>query len=441
MKVTKQLADFIVNTKLEDIPPPIIQRARELFLDFIGGSLPGTRTTTGKITVDYIREIGAKPESTVIGSGLKTTAQYAAFVNATLAHIPEFEAIGLNYSLNPTSTIAVCLAMAEKLGVGGREALEGLILGHEVQGRIAAGSVASWGKRFDVFKFFHLGCAAAAAKMLKLDSDGARTAISLAVSQAAGLNVQSGTTAHYLDFRVSCRSGIESAILAQKGITAQKDIIEMPRGFCDALVGRGDYDLKLMTKDLGKTFRTAAYIKKYPCCYINHTAVDALLDLIKKHKISYQEIESVNLDTNEYALQWCQYTDPTDGAQARFSFPHVLGTAILRGKLWLEDFSDESVLHQKYREARSKVKVNVPPDWPKGREGLRFIVTLKLKNGRKLSKEADKDVKELTSEELLDRHRRLCEPYLSSQKIERSIELLGNLEKVKQIATVMEIVA
>jgi len=440
MEVTKQLADFLVKTKLEDIPPQIVQRGKELFLDFIGGSLPGTVTPTGKIAMDYVKEMGAKPEAAIIGGGFKTTAQYAAFVNVTLAHCPEFEAIGLNYCLNPTSTIAVCLAMAEKLGVGGREALEGLILGHEVQGRIAAGSVASWGKRFDVFKFFHLGCAAAAAKMLKLDSAGVRTAISLAVSQAAGLIVQSGTMAHFLDFRVSCRSGIEAAILAQKGITAQKNIIEMPRGFCEALVGKGDYDLESMTKDLGETFRTAAYIKKYPCCYINHTAVDTLLDLVEEHNISYQEVESVNLDTNEYALSWCQYPDPTDGARARFSFPHVLGTAILKGKLWLEDFIDENVLSQRYKEARSKVKVNVPPDWPRGREGMRFIVTLKVKDGRTISKEADREVRELNSEELLARHRRLCEPFLSPQKIERSIELLDNLEKVEQIASVMEIV-
>ena len=184
MEVTKQLADFLVKTKLEDIPPEIVQRGKELFLDFVGGSLPGTVTPAGKITIDYVKEMEAKPEATVIGAGFKTTAQYASLVNVTLAHCPEFEAIGLNYCLNPTSIIAVCLAMAEKLGIGGREALEGLILGHEVQGRIAAGSVASWGKRFDVFKFFHLGCAAAAAKMLKLDSDGVRTAVSFPGSRS-----------------------------------------------------------------------------------------------------------------------------------------------------------------------------------------------------------------------------------------------------------------
>ena len=215
----------------------------------------------------------------------------------------------------------------------------------------------------------------------------------------------------------------------------------MPRGFCEALVGKGDYDLELMTKDLGKSFRTAAYIKKYPCCYINHTSIDALLDMVKEHDISYQEVESVNLDTNEYALSWCQYPDPIDGAQARFSFPHVLGTAILKGKLWLEDFTDENVLNHRYKEARNKVKVNVPPDWPRGREGMRFIITLKLKNGRTISKEADRDVKELSREELLARHRRLCEPYLSPRKIERSIELLENLERLEQIASLMDILA
>ena len=441
METTKQLADFLVKTGFEDIPPEIVQRGKELFLDFIGGSLPGTVTTPGKITMEYVKEIGAKPEASVIGGGFKTTAQYASFVNATLDHCPEFEAIGLNFCLNPGPIIAVCLAMGEKLGVGGRDALEGLILGHEVQGRIAAASMASWGKRFDVFKFFHLGCAAAAAKMLKLDSDGVRTAISLAASQASGLAVQSGTMAHFLDFRIACRSGIEAAILAQKGITAHKDIIEMPRGFCETLVGSGDYDLEQMTEGLGKTFITAAYIKKYPCCYINHSALDTLLDMIKEHNISYQEVETVELDTNQYALYWCQYPKPTNGAEARFSFPHVLGTAILEGKVWLDDFTDENVVSQRYKEARDKVKVNLPPDWPPGREGMRFIVTLKLKDGRIISKEADKDVSELNSDELSARYRRLTEPFLSPQQIDRSIELMSNLDKVSKIAEIMDIVA
>ncbi len=181
MGTTKQLADFLVKTRLEDVPQEIVQKAKDLFMDFVGGCLPGTQITPGKIATEYVREMGAKPEATVVGGGFKTTAQYAAFVNVTLDHCSELEAIGLNYCLNPSSALAVCLAIGEKLSLGGRETLEGFILGHEIQGRIAGASMAAWGKRFDIFKFFHLGCAAAAAKMMKLSGYQTRWSLGMAI--------------------------------------------------------------------------------------------------------------------------------------------------------------------------------------------------------------------------------------------------------------------
>jgi 2-methylcitrate dehydratase PrpD len=441
MGVTKELISFLLETGFEKFPTKVVDRGKELIIDFISGALGGSQTRVGNILTEYVKEKGCKPEVSVIGKNFKTTAAYASYLNGTFNHATELESVSQRTSPNPLAVIAVSLAVGEKMGLSGKEVLEGFILGFEIQGRVGGSSLAGVSKKGRISIFNHLGAAAAASKLMKLDLHQARMTLGIVAFQAGGLIASVGTMAHVLELAVAGRDGIEAAELAMKGVTSHPDIIETPQGFCDALVEEGGYDLKKMTKDLGKTFQIVdpgISIKKYPCCYRSHRALDALFELIDEYHVSYKEIEKVTVDLNLYDSYLMKFPDPETGEEGKFSFPHILGTALLKGKVWVDSFTDESVKDHKYQEVRKKVEVVVHPEWPPGRVDARTPVTIRLKDGRIFSKEIHTPI-EPTLDELLNRYREAAEGILEHDRTERSIDRLLHMEKVKDVSEVMHL--
>lgn len=441
MGVTQELITFMVKARFEDFPGEVVDRGKELVVDFVGGALGGSQTRVGIILTEYVREKASKPEAGVIGKDFKTTASYAAYINGSFNHATELESVSQRTSPNPLATIAASLALGEKLGLSGRGVLEGFILGFEIQGRIGGSSLAGVSKKGRISIFNHLGATAAASKLLKLDLNQARMALGIAAFQAGGLIANVGTMAHVLELAVAGRDGIEAAEMAMKGVTSHPEIIETPQGFCDALIEEGGYDLKRMTKDIGKTFQIfdpGISIKKYPCCYRSHRALDALFDLVAEHHLSYHNIDKVTVDLNLYDSYLMKFPNPETGEEAKFSYPHILGAAILKGKVWLDSFTDESAMDGRYQEARKKIEVIVHSEWPSGRADARTPVTVKLKDGRVFSKEVQTP-REPSLDELLNRYREAASGILKRDQTEKSIDLILKMEKVKDVSEIMNL--
>jgi 2-methylcitrate dehydratase PrpD len=443
MGVTKELTTFLLDTRFKNFPKHVVNRGKELVIDFIGGALGGSQTRVSNIVTEYVKEKVLIPEAGVIGKNIRTTAAYASYLNGIFNHSTELESVSQRTSPNPLASIAVSLAVGEKMGLSGKEALEGFVLGFEIQGRVGGASLTGVSKKGRISIFNHVGAAAAASKLMKLDLNQARMALGIAAFQAGGLIANVGTMAHVLELAVAGRDGIEAAELATKGVTSHPEIIETPQGFCDALIEEGGYDFKKMTQDLGNTFQIVdpgISIKKYPCCYRSHRALDALFDLMDQHRLSYKDIEKVTVDLNLYDSYLMKFPEPETGEEAKFSYPHILGAAILKGKVWVDSFSDESVLDPDYREARKRVEVIVHPEWPPGRIDARTPVTIKLKHGGTFSKEINAP-REPTHDELLNRYREAADGILGPDQTEMTIDLLVNLERVKNISEVMNLLA
>lgn len=443
MGVTKELVDFLLETQFEEFPTEVVNRSMELIIDFIGGALGGSQTRVGDILTEHVKEKGTKPEAGVIGKNLRTTAAYASYLNGVFNHATELESVSQRTSPNPLAVIAVSLAIGEKMALSGKEVLEGLILGFEIQGRVGGSSLAGVSKKGRISIFNHLGAAAAASKLMKLDLHQARMALGIVAFQAGGLIANVGTMAHVLELAVAGRDGIEAAELARQGVTSHPEIIETPQGFCDALIEEGGYDLKRMTKDIGKTFQIfdpGISIKKYPCCYRSHRALDAFFDLVAEHHLSYHDIDKVTVDLNLYDSYLMKFPNPETGEEAKFSYPHILGAAILKGKVWLDSFTDESAKDDRYQEARKKIEVVVHSEWPSGRVDARTPVTVKLKDGRVFSKEVQTP-REPSLDELLNRYREAASGILKRDQTEKSIDLILKMEKVKDVSEIMNLLA
>jgi len=449
MGITDIISEYVMRTRFEDIPKEIIELAKEFILDSVGASLIGSLEPVSQITRQYVIEDCSKPEAGAIGGRFKTTVSNAAFLNGTSNHAAELEACGDFAGCNPLSIIPVSLAFGEKLGLSGKKILEAIIVAFEVQGKMGMGTTPASHNRGWCSISLHgtLGAALTAAKMLNLDAYQIKMAVGLAADQAGGLMRQLGTMAHLLEGGLACRNGVFAATMAQMGATAAEDILDGAPSFWEVYVGKGGFDPEIMVRDFGNPYYLKSpgiSMKKYPCCFFMHRALDAALQLVEEHNIAYEDIESVEAGITPFIYDsLLGHGDPNSGDMARFSLEHGLASAILKKKVTVASFSNKEVLSPAFVQARKKVNVKVHPEWPSGRSALAIPVTIRVRDGKEFTRKVDKlrgSAKlPLNRDEQIGRYAEFARPLLSDSQVEQTVRFILNLEELRDVRVLMNI--
>ena len=128
--IAAQLADYIVNSSFDELPPEVIRKVKLCVRDSIGCSLAGSTTSIGKILIDTAGDFGGNGPSTIMGSGRKTSPPYAAFINGNLADICELN------DANGATAIEPAIAVGELVHATGKQLINACCLGYELSGRI-----------------------------------------------------------------------------------------------------------------------------------------------------------------------------------------------------------------------------------------------------------------------------------------------------------------
>lgn len=455
MSTTERLVDFVMNTSYDEIPAEAVAAAKNLVLDCLGAMVFGYREEASQKVIRYVKAAGGTPEVGVVGAGFRTSVENAAFANGTLTHSAELEAVGI-FGIdppafgNPQVIIAAALCMGEKLGLSGKCVIEAIILAHEFQCRFSRGCLSPMYRGFCPLPLYGPPAVAVmASKMMGLSLEQARMAVGGSMSFSSGFFRQMGTMLHYLEAGIGARNGITAALLAAEGITADASLIEGQRGFCELFAPDG-YDLELMTEDLGKPYLIAnpgVNMKNHSCCAAQHVTIDALLQLMADHGVRDEHVESVRVHVTRHTADLLRphlpnSLDPKDGAESRFSLHHGHAVPLVEGRSSFRAFSDAGARDPKFARVRRKIEVIVRDDIPEG------YVELKLKDGRRLAGGRDVlkgDTKggprnPYTPRELLARHEELCKDVLSPTQIQRSVDLIMNMERLADVTELMDLV-
>ena len=90
--LTKSVAEFIVNTKYEDIPADVVELGRKSILDGFGLALAGSASVMGPIARKYAESFGtSEMRASVIGTSMKAHPRLAAFVNGVSIHADDYD--------------------------------------------------------------------------------------------------------------------------------------------------------------------------------------------------------------------------------------------------------------------------------------------------------------------------------------------------------------
>ncbi|MBI2224008.1 MAG: MmgE/PrpD family protein, partial [Betaproteobacteria bacterium] len=85
METEKKLAEYISETKFEDLPKDSIDIITNVIFTVLGTTIAGATAEGCEALVDQVKEWGGKEEATILMHGGKFPAHNAALVNSTMA--------------------------------------------------------------------------------------------------------------------------------------------------------------------------------------------------------------------------------------------------------------------------------------------------------------------------------------------------------------------
>ena len=448
---TEKIAKFIEQMSYEQLPATAIDAGKRSILDCLGVALAGGEETAGRIISEYAKGTG-KPEAGVIGGGFKTSIDQAAWVNGTKAHALDYDDYFIpDHSTPYHPTVAILpavLAVGEKFHKSGREVLLSYITGFEVEARIA---LACAEQQYELgwhttSTLGSLAAAAATAKMLKLNEEKIRMSLGIASSLSGGLRKNFGTMTKPLHAGNAARNGVISAILAQRGFTADRNILDSPLSFCEVLRGETGQEVAKMNQGDEAEFYIVSpgvAFKPYPSCAYSHWAIDAVLDLRRKVMIAPDDIIEVECRTSSGLPRILIHSHPKTALEGKFSLEFCTAVAFIDGRASLKQFVNEKVQDSAVQELMNKIKYVHPPEMGTGLVNLGGELIVKLRNGKIYSRRVDRakgnPENPLSTDELIHKYRDCVDIFLSAEDTDKALGLLLNLESVKDIAELMGI--
>ena len=244
----------------------------------------------------------------------------------------------------------------------------------------------------------------------------------------------------------AAQNGIIAASLAKEGFTADDSILEATQGYCQMF--SPNYELDKITQGLGSPFSIISpglSFKAYPCCHAAHYCIDATLYLNQEHDIKAADVAEVQCRTLPYVPIQMLHHQPKTGLEGKFSLEYFVAVALLDRDVKLAQFEDERVNRSDVQELLLKVKYIHPEEMVWNGVGMRPppVVTVRLKDGREFSHKVQHPKGEpgnpLTQEELVTKFRDCACEALSAQDTERCVEMVSNMESLKDVSPLMDI--
>ena len=401
--LTREVARFVNETALGDLPGDVLENGRKSILDGLGLALSGSVAQTGIQVRHHLDDIAAVDDgATVIGSNRRAPARFAAFANGVGIHADDYDdtqlAVGKDrvYGLltHPTApALPAALAIGEISGSTGAQVMLAYHLGVEVECKIAE---AINPRHYQTG--FHatatcgtFAAASAAGRLMGLDEDAMLRALSLAGSQSAGLRENFGTMTKPFHAGRSSESGIVAAQFASYGWTAAPTILEAPRGFFSA--AGGGYDEASIHGKLGAPWTFAnpgVSIKPHPSGSLTHPGMTEMLRLIRVNDIKPEDVKRVRVGTNSNMPNALIHHRPTNELQAKFSMEFCMAILLLEGRAGLNEFTDEVVMRPDVQAMIEKVDFVI--DERAEAAGYHLMTTyidIELADGRSISGKAD----------------------------------------------------
>jgi len=462
--ISRQIAEFAVNLKYNDLPENVIFETKRYLYDSLGCAYGGYYTKDVNIIRDIYKEIGGKEEATIIGFGEKIPAVNATLVNSLMIRSLDFNDIYWKEDpSHPSDLIPAALSVGELVGASMEDVVVAIVLAYEFEQRLCLFATPGIRER----KWHHATLTQfvspiVAGKLLGLTIDQMVNAIGINGSHNHTIGCPTAGKLTMMKNTVdpmAVQSGVFAALMAQKGYTGTEEVFEGKEGFMDCFFGwdvkekklapvsingsdgisEWSWDFSALVDGLGKSYKILeCSMKAFPCEALSHVHLTAVLNAVKENDIAFDDIEEVTVTTIARACDILfdptKYR-PTSRETADHSLPYCVAAAIVDRKVTTQSFSDEKINDPRIREVIDRIKGEASLEFEKmfpAKQPSRVIV--KTKDGREFSeyREYPKgDPREpMTMEDLDTKFTSLSENLLSKKRIEEIKRAIFNCENM-----------
>jgi 2-methylcitrate dehydratase PrpD len=459
MGVTESLARFAIETPGEFLTPALALSAKVKFFDTIGVMVAGAQHPTTLMATRLVQRLGAHATTTLIGNGVKTSCPDAGFVNGIAAHAFEYDDFTRGVGHASVLLVPGCIAIAEELGLSGRAMLEAFTLGFEVTSRIARGLRPALLARgwHPIGIVGGPGVAAAACRMMGLDTLQTRMALGIMASSASGVRKNVGSMGKAFHVGHGVRNGLFAASLAAEGFKVDPDIIESGDqggegherfGLADTFNGAGNYRLNLMTDELGQSFeigRDTTMLRMYPGGTSSGAAVETMIALAQENDLDPENVVDVLYECTPHCQAVAPYAEPTDEHRAHFCLPYTLAIALVDRKAGIAQYTDQRIADPAVHAVMKRIRVIQPDDFKHhrgqwGENGVNWAearITLRLKNGMELKRACSYakgyPEKPASWEDQKVKYIECTNAVFSNAQIDETVEMIATLERMQNL--------
>jgi 2-methylcitrate dehydratase PrpD len=295
----------------------------------------------------------------------------------------------------------------------------------------------------------YMGATGMAGRIMGLDEQKMVNAFGIAYHQCAG-NMQcihDGAMTKRMGPGLAAKGGITAALMAERGITGARNSLEGAAGFFNVYHG-GDYDRRILTADMGTRFEVENLgFKPYPCCGHTHAHIDATLSLKSRYDIKPEQVQEIKAFCGGAAYALCEPADvkrsPKNIVDAQFSVPWAVATALVKGKVSLDDFTDEAIKKEAVLKISKKVSGLLDDSLTRHGVGP-GRVTITTKNGNEYTEDVEYCLGTVERPMKFDdcaRKFRECSSYsknaMSNETVEKIIESITKLERLDDATEIL----
>ncbi|XP_061129489.1 immunoresponsive gene 1, like [Syngnathus typhle] len=450
--VTASFGKFISEVKPQHLSSVVLHRSKRMVLDSIGVGLLGSTTDVFRLALQHSQLLYAHHDvSSVYGpEGTKLSPTLAAFVNGVATHSMDFDDTWHPATHPSGAVLPAVLAVSDMMPANGKPSglhfLLAFNVGIEIQGRLMRFS----NEAHNIPKRFHppsvvgtMGSAAACACLLSLSPSQCSHALAIAASLSGAPMANAATQSKPMHIGNASRLGLEAAVLASQGLEASQlvlDAVEGVAGFSAFFKdyapqhlgspNHGDHVFLIEEQDIA--------FKRFPAHLGMHWVADAAASVHKNlvgfgpGKVTPAHIQAVLLRVPD--SKYINRPFPESDHQARHSFQFNACSALLDGEVTVQSFSPEAMSRPELLQLLRRVRVEHPDDNPANFNHMYGEVQVALVGGDVLRGRCDTFYghwrKPLTNESLRKKFRNNAGAVLPTDKVERLIQMIEDMDKL-----------
>lgn len=447
MSAATRFAAHAIDTRFADLPPEAVQRAKVYVLDSLGVGIAGS-SVDGGLGLLRVASGWGGPAAAAWGRSAHLSAPAAAFVNAWQMHNQEYDCLHEAAVVHAMATVlpAALAAAEQRGGVSGAELITAIAVGADIAAGLGLASRAG-------FRFFRpgtaggFGAAAAAGRVLGMDSATLEAAFAWQLAQASGTMQAHAEGSPILPAQVAfnARAALQSCEMAALGFAPARSVFEGPYGYLALF--EGPFELGPVLDGLGRDWRITEFSHKpFPAGRATHGGIEGVMALRAEHNFAAADVDRVEVIAPALIARLVgrPLMAGAGASYARLCMGYAVAKALQHGTVDLADFRGDALADPGTHALAARVETRVDAN-PDPNALAPQTVVVHLRNGASVSWRREamlaNPARPLTPEQHLAKfHRCLAftaEPLAvdAPARLAEAVDQLEDLEDVRLLAS------